>query len=102
MKVPPTIIQGMKKVKTTLTFELIEAAGRSGVPPEEIKQYIISEWVNPNDPQELKFDVEDIARIQLIWDLKEQLGVNDDAVPIILHLIDELNHLHLNFKKYII
>lgn len=89
-------------MKTTLTFELIDAARRSGVNPEEIRHYIISEWINPSNPLELKLDEEDIARIQLIWDLKEQLGVNDEAVPVILHLIDELNHLHLKFKKYII
>lgn len=88
----------MKKVKTTLTFELTEAASRSGVNPELIKQYITFEWINPIDPLVPKLDEEDIARIQLIWDLKQEFGVNDEAIPVILHLIDELNHLHLMFR----
>jgi len=88
----------MKKVKTSPTFELTEAATKCGINPDIIKQFIIFEWINPVDPDELKLDEEDIARIQLIWELKKELGVNDEAVPIILHLIDELNHLHLEFK----
>ena len=85
-------------MKTIITFKIKEAAIQCGVNPEVIEQFINDEWVNPLDPKELKLDEEDIARIQLIWELKKDLGVNDEAVPIILHLIDELNHLHLVFK----
>lgn len=91
--------QGMTKVKTHIIFELRDAADQCGINPEVIKKFIASEWINPVDPKELKLDEEDIARAQLIWELKEDLGVNDEAVPIILHLIDELNHLHLEFKE---
>ncbi len=35
----------------------------------------------------------DIARARLIHDLKKNIGVNDEAVPLILDLIDQLHGL---------
>ncbi len=82
-----------------LMFELIEAAEKTGVDEDIIKQYINYEWVSPIEPDELKLDIEDLARIELIWELKSGMGVNDESMSIILHLIDELNHLHLELKE---
>ena len=39
------------------------------------------------------FDEEDVCRILLIHDLKDKFGVNDEAVPVILHLVDQLNFI---------
>lgn len=39
------------------------------------------------------FDALDVARLQLIVDLTKDMAVNDDAVPIILSLIDQLHTL---------
>lgn len=86
-------------MKTSITFEITEAANQSGVRESLIRKFISYQWVNPADPEDLKLDEEDIARIQLISELKDELGVNDEAVPIILHLIDELNHLHIQFRE---
>ncbi|MBC7538729.1 MAG: MerR family transcriptional regulator [Bacteriovorax sp.] len=77
-----------------MTFEISEAANECGLNQEVILQFISSEWIQPIDPNNLLLDEEDIARIQLISELREELGVNDEGVPIILHLIDQLNHLH--------
>lgn len=35
----------------------------------------------------------DLARARLICDLTRSLGVNDEAVPIILHLLDQVHGL---------
>jgi chaperone modulatory protein CbpM len=35
----------------------------------------------------------DLARAQLIGDLRSDLGVNDEAVPIVLDLIDQIHGL---------
>lgn len=80
-------------MKTTITFEISEAANQYGLNAEDILQFINYEWIQPIDPQKGLLDEEDIARIQLISELKEDLGVNDESVPIILHLIDQLNYL---------
>ncbi|MDD4975018.1 MAG: chaperone modulator CbpM [Bacteriovorax sp.] len=85
-------------MRTTITFEISEAALRCGLNPEDILQFITSEWIQPLNSQDLLLDEDDIARILLIRELKVQLGVNDEGVPIILHLIDQLNHLHLELR----
>ena len=76
-------------------FKISEAAYRCNVATEDIVQFISHEWVQPHDFENLLLDEDDIARILLIVDLRNQMGVNDEGVPIILHLIDQLNHLHL-------
>jgi chaperone modulatory protein CbpM len=35
----------------------------------------------------------DLARAQLIRDLREDLGVNDEGVAVILHLLDQMHGL---------
>ena len=81
-------------MKTIITFEITEAAFNHGLAPDDILKFINFDWIQPLDPKNLLLDEEDIARIQLIVELKKDLGVNDEGVPIILHLIDQLNHLH--------
>lgn len=78
-----------------MTFEITEVAYRCRINTEDILLFISYEWLLPVDPQNLLFDEDDISRILLISDLRLQMGVNNEGIPIILHLIDQLNHLHL-------
>ena len=43
--------------------------------------------------EDFAFDEIDVARLRLIAELRRDLAVNDEAVPLILHLIDELHLL---------
>ncbi|MDR3606365.1 MAG: chaperone modulator CbpM [Oligoflexia bacterium] len=70
---------------------LKEAAKQCGIAPEVIVRFISFSWIVPVDPEHQVLDEEDIARARLIWELQADFGVNDEAVPIILHLIDQLN-----------
>jgi chaperone modulatory protein CbpM len=79
-------------------FRLEEAAQKSGVAPDLILHFVSLTWIRPLDPVHQVFDDEDIARIQLIRELQDQMGVNDEAVPVIMHLIDQLNRIHLELK----
>lgn len=78
-------------MKTIITFKITEVADLYRVETNEITRFINEEWIQPIDPDNLLLDEDDIARLQLILDLKNQFGVNDESVPIILHLIDQLN-----------
>lgn len=62
-----------------------------GTSQEIILHFIEEEWLHPIDREHTIFDDEDVARIKLIVELKNEFGVNDEAIPIILHLIDQLN-----------
>jgi chaperone modulatory protein CbpM len=83
-----------KKEHPTVCRHIDEIAKDCGVAPQVVYQYIKLEWISPYNQESNLLDEEDLARIRLILDLQERLGVNDEAVPIILHLIDQLNHFH--------
>ena len=73
----------MKKV-----YLIREAKEEFGIDEQRVVHYIHNEWIAPVEPSRL--DEEDIARARLITELQEVFGVNDEAVPIILHLLDQL------------
>jgi chaperone modulatory protein CbpM len=80
-------------------FRLEEAAQKSGVAPDLILLFVSRTWIKPLDPARQLFDEEDVARIQLIHELQDRMGVNDDSVPVIMHLIDQLNRMHLELSR---
>jgi len=64
----------------------------SGMSSSSLKICISQSWVTPAQATEgAMFDELDVARLRLIAELRRDMGVNDDAVPIILSLIDQLN-----------
>lgn len=75
---------------------LEEVCIQCGTSKELVLHFIEEEWLHPIDREHIIFDDEDIARIKLIVELIDDFGVNDEAVPIILHLIDQLNA----FRQY--
>jgi len=76
-----------------------EASETCGISIALIIQYIEQDWINPIDWEHGILDEEDIARIRLINELKDDFGVNDEALPIILHLLDQINLLHRKIRE---
>ncbi len=72
---------------------LNEVSEICNIPTEIIIHFIEEEWINPIDLELKMLDEEDVCRILLIHDLKDKFGVNDEAVPVILHLVDQLNFI---------
>ncbi len=72
-------------------IQLIEVCQFCELDEDLLMHFISENWIIPKAVDELCFDEEDLARIILIKELKFDLGVNDEAVPVILHLIDQLN-----------
>lgn len=79
--------------------KLEEASELCGVPTEIIIRFIQEEWIHPCDLETSCLDDEDIARVSLIWELSHEFGVNDEAMPIILNLVDQINRMHLELEK---
>ena len=65
-----------------------------------IYECIEREWIIPSNTEEKLLDREDVSRILLIKDLKEDFGVNDESIPIILHLIDQIHWLKSRLSHY--
>ncbi len=84
-----------------ITYEITEVIEIFEVNEVFIYDCIEREWIIPIDSRNKLLDREDIARILLIKDLKEDFGVNDESIPIILHLIDQLHWSQVQIKHYL-
>lgn len=66
----------------------------AGVHAPTLEFWIEQRWLIPDEsPEGARFSERDIARARLIQDLKGDMGVNDEGVDVILHLIDQLHGL---------
>jgi chaperone modulatory protein CbpM len=73
-----------------ITFEaVIRTVG--GVRATELRAWIEEGWVRPESQRGmLIFHEIDIARVRLIHDLRRDLAIGDDALPVVLNLLDQL------------
>ena len=59
-------------------------------------------WLLPRSKDaDLSFSGVDVARVQLIRDLAE-LGVNDESIPIVLDLIDQVHGLRWTMRQLLV
>ena len=67
---------------------------RAHLERETLEMWIREEWIIPGQSAgQLTFSDADIARAQLIRDLRNDLGVNDEGVGVILNLVDQVHGL---------
>jgi chaperone modulatory protein CbpM len=67
---------------------------RSQLNQETLEVWVEEEWLVPGGtPAEPAFSEADLARANLIRDLKGIMGVNDEGIGVILHLIDQMHGL---------
>ena len=67
---------------------------RARVEQRAVETWIAAGWlVPPQTAPEPMFSDVDLARAQLIRDLREDFGVNDEGVAVILHLLDQMHGL---------
>jgi|SRR5262245_7208280 len=67
---------------------------RAQLDQETLELWIREEWLIPIEAEaEPAFSEADLARAQLIWELKSDLGVNDEGIGVILSLLDQVHSL---------
>lgn len=72
---------------------------RARVEHRSLEAWIAAGWlIPPQTEPELMFNDVDLARAQLIRDLREDFGVNDEGVSVILHLIDQMHGLRRSMR----
>lgn len=72
----------------------LEFLSRTSLDQHTLDIWIEEEWLVPEKADvELAFSEEDIARAQLISDLITDMGVNNEGVSVILHLLDQMHGL---------
>lgn len=72
-----------------------------GLEREDLERWIDNDWVRPDQQagQFLFRDI-DVARVRLICDLRDDLEVNDAALPVVLSLLDEVYELRRRFRAF--
>ncbi|WP_407168792.1 chaperone modulator CbpM [Bradyrhizobium sp. ORS 111] len=72
----------------------------AGVEVQTLEFWIEQQWLIPDrTTADISFSETDVARAHLIRDLKADLGVNDEGVDVILHLVDQLHGLRKAFEQ---
>ncbi len=65
-----------------------------------LETWVEAGWLAPRrDEQAADFSETDLARARLIRDLQHDMGVNEEAIPIILDLIDQVHGLRTMLRE---
>ena len=79
-------------------METREFVSQSRLDAQSVEAWVEAGWLLPRqDGTTRDFSEVDLARAQLIHDL-EHLGVNDEAIPVILDLIDQVHGLRRTLR----
>ncbi len=82
----------------TLTEEQV-VARVSRLTVTELRFWIREGWIVPADPDRTpRFDEADLARINLVCQLRDDLGLDDEGLPVVLSLIDQIHGLRQELK----
>jgi chaperone modulatory protein CbpM len=77
-----------------MIISMMEFLYRAQLDQETLDVWIEEEWLLPGGTAaELLFSEADLARAELILDLKRDLGVNDEGIGVILNLLDQIHSL---------
>ena len=63
-----------------------------------LETWVESGWLVPRRGDAWQFSEIDAARVQLIRDLKDDLGVNDEGIAVILDLVDQIHGLRRTLR----
>jgi chaperone modulatory protein CbpM len=67
---------------------------RARLEDDVVREWVTAGWIIPADEAgQPEFSDADLARAHLIADLKSDIGVNDEGVAVVLHLLDQLHGL---------
>ncbi|MGD9918842.1 MAG: chaperone modulator CbpM [Paenirhodobacter sp.] len=70
-----------------------------GLSAERLTVCVTRSWVRPRLGEAGPvYDDTDLARLRLIVEMTEDMAVNDEAVPLILHLLDEVTSLRRRIR----
>jgi chaperone modulatory protein CbpM len=72
---------------------------RVSVEREALESWVAAGWLVPQTEPELAFSEVDLARAALIRELKEDFGVNDEGISVILHLLDQVHGLRRGLQE---
>jgi chaperone modulatory protein CbpM len=67
---------------------------------EELRRWIAERWVRPeSEPQGYLFHEVDVARVRLIRELRYDLAIDEEALPVVLSLLDQIYALRRRLAR---
>ena len=74
-----------------MALTLKEVVAQTEIGQGDIVAWVEQSWVLPDEESgRWLFDDSDVARISLIRDLREDMAINDEAMPLVLRLLDQV------------
>jgi chaperone modulatory protein CbpM len=71
-----------------------------GLERRELSRWIENRWVLPERHAETwVFHEVDVARVELILDIRRDLAVDDEAMPLVLSLLDQVYSLRRQMRR---
>ncbi|WP_426032573.1 chaperone modulator CbpM [Caulobacter sp. DWP3-1-3b2] len=65
-----------------------------GLPKSDLERWIANNWIKPDGRDgAYRFADIDVARVKLILELRDELEVNEAALPVVLLLLDQVYDL---------
>jgi chaperone modulatory protein CbpM len=70
-----------------------------GLEAEELRRWIAERWVRPeNGAEGYVFAEVDVARVRLIRELRYELAIDEEAIPVVLQLLDQVYALRRRLR----
>jgi chaperone modulatory protein CbpM len=74
----------------------------TGLARADLEHWIVNAWVRPDGAEGAwEFHEIDIARVRLIRELRDELLVNEEALPVVLSLLDQLHDTRRELHRLI-
>ena len=71
-----------------------------GLTRQDLERWIAFEWVRPDGTDGgYGFRAVDVARVRLIQELRDEMQVNEEALPVVLSLLDQLYDLRRRMRE---
>jgi chaperone modulatory protein CbpM len=81
-----------------ISFEAVLSTVR-GIEPRDLELWIAERWVRPEgNAGAYLFHEVDVARIHLIVELRQELAIDDEHLPVVLRLLDQVYLLRRRLK----
>lgn len=67
-----------------------------GLQPDDVRRWVGNAWVRPLPSAETEiwyFEDIDVARVRLIVELRDALRVDEETIPVVLSLLDQIHDL---------
>ncbi len=72
----------------------------AGLQMDALQRWIANDWVRPlGESGRYRFEDIDVARVRLIVTLHQEMHVDEEAVPIVLSLLDQLHDARRTMRR---